>query len=43
MASGSLPLDRMITHVVPLERLPEAFAAIDSHGEGMKTLIACNS
>ncbi len=41
MASGKLPLEKMITKIEPLDRLPEAFAAIDREGEGMKTLIDC--
>lgn len=43
MAAGTLPLDRMITKVEPLGRLPEAFAATETEGEGMKTLIDCRA
>lgn len=43
MAAGTLPLEKMITKVEPLDRLPEAFSAIDHEGEGMKTLIDCRS
>jgi len=43
MAAGSLPLERLVTRVEPLDRLPEAFAATDAESEGMKTIIACNS
>jgi 2-desacetyl-2-hydroxyethyl bacteriochlorophyllide A dehydrogenase len=41
MAANALPLERMITAVYPLDRIGEAFAAIDAGSEGMKTLIDC--
>jgi (R,R)-butanediol dehydrogenase / meso-butanediol dehydrogenase / diacetyl reductase len=41
MESNKLPLEKLITKVEPLNRLPEAFATIDREGEGMKTLIDC--
>lgn len=41
IAEKALPLENMITSVEPLDRLPEAFAALDAGGEGMKTLIDC--
>jgi 2-desacetyl-2-hydroxyethyl bacteriochlorophyllide A dehydrogenase len=41
MASGTLPLEKMITKVEPLDRIGDAFAAIDREGAGMKTLIDC--
>jgi (R,R)-butanediol dehydrogenase/meso-butanediol dehydrogenase/diacetyl reductase len=43
IASGKLPLARLITEVVPLARLPELFAALGNHPEGMKTLVDCRS
>jgi (R,R)-butanediol dehydrogenase/meso-butanediol dehydrogenase/diacetyl reductase len=43
MASGRLPLKKMITAVRPLTRLPETFAALEGMGEGMKTLIDCRA
>jgi len=42
MVSKTLPLEKMITAVYPLESIAEAFAALDANPEGMKTLIACN-
>lgn len=41
MAQGSLPLDKLITRVEPLDRLPEAFQAMAGSAEGIKTLIRC--
>jgi 2-desacetyl-2-hydroxyethyl bacteriochlorophyllide A dehydrogenase len=43
MASGALPLDKMITEVQPLEKLPEAFQRLDSNPGAMKVLIDCRS
>ena len=43
LEKGDLPLDRLITSVEPLERLPEVFA---EHGDGssaMKILVDCTS
>lgn len=43
MAAGSLPLDKMITSVEPLEGIGNAFAKLDNNPTGMKTLIDCRS
>jgi (R,R)-butanediol dehydrogenase/meso-butanediol dehydrogenase/diacetyl reductase len=40
-ASGRLPLDRMISSVVPLEGLEPAFRQLESGGSVMKILIHC--
>jgi (R,R)-butanediol dehydrogenase/meso-butanediol dehydrogenase/diacetyl reductase len=40
-ASGSLPLDRLITTVVPLDRLEEGFRQMARGGEVMKILVSC--
>ncbi len=40
-ASGRLPLDRMISSVVPLEGLEPAFRQLESGGSVMKILINC--
>ena len=37
--SGKLPLDRLITEVLPLEKAQEAFEAIDANPAGMKFLL----
>jgi (R,R)-butanediol dehydrogenase / meso-butanediol dehydrogenase / diacetyl reductase len=41
MASGELPLDRMITDVQPLTEIQRAFETLESNPAGMKTLLAC--
>jgi 2-desacetyl-2-hydroxyethyl bacteriochlorophyllide A dehydrogenase len=41
IAAGSLPLDRMITQTEPLERIQEAFEALDAAPNAMKVLISC--
>jgi (R,R)-butanediol dehydrogenase/meso-butanediol dehydrogenase/diacetyl reductase len=41
MAARTLPLEKMISAVYPLDRIAEAFAALDANPEGMKTLIQC--
>jgi (R,R)-butanediol dehydrogenase/meso-butanediol dehydrogenase/diacetyl reductase len=41
-ASGRLPLDRMISSVVPLEGLEPAFRQLESGGSVMKILIDCS-
>lgn len=43
MAAGSLPLDRMITKVVPLEKIQTAFETLDSTPDAMKVLIDCRA
>ncbi len=42
MAAGTLPLERMITRVEPLDNLGEVFRQIDEQPDGMKVLIDCN-
>jgi len=41
-ASPALPLDRLITTVVPLDRLEEGFRQMERGGEVMKILVACS-
>ncbi len=41
MAADTLPLEKMITSVEPLDRIDEAFAQLDANPAGMKTLIDC--
>jgi 2-desacetyl-2-hydroxyethyl bacteriochlorophyllide A dehydrogenase len=41
-ASGKLPLDRLITGVVPLEELSAAFHRMEGGGDVMKILVACS-
>jgi (R,R)-butanediol dehydrogenase/meso-butanediol dehydrogenase/diacetyl reductase len=43
MSAGTLPLDKMITTVEPLDRIGEAFAQLEANPAGMKTLIDCRS
>jgi 2-desacetyl-2-hydroxyethyl bacteriochlorophyllide A dehydrogenase len=38
-AEGALPLHRLVTSVVPLENLAEAFQRLDSGGEAVKVLV----
>jgi len=40
-ASGTLPLNKIITKTVPLEGLAEAFREMESGGEVMKILVRC--
>ena len=40
-ASGTLPLDRLITTVVPLGGLEEGFRKLERGGEVMKILVSC--
>ncbi len=40
-AEGALPLERLITTVEPLERLPELFATLDASPTTMKVLVDC--
>jgi 2-desacetyl-2-hydroxyethyl bacteriochlorophyllide A dehydrogenase len=42
-ASGRLPLDRMITTVLPLEELEAGFRLMERGGDVMKVLIDCGS
>ncbi|HEY2013930.1 MAG TPA: alcohol dehydrogenase catalytic domain-containing protein [Bryobacteraceae bacterium] len=41
-AAGSLPLDRLITTVVPLERLEDGMRQMERGGEVMKILVSCS-
>jgi 2-desacetyl-2-hydroxyethyl bacteriochlorophyllide A dehydrogenase len=41
-AAGKLPLARLITDVVPLEGLAQAFRQMESGGEVMKILVKCS-
>jgi threonine dehydrogenase-like Zn-dependent dehydrogenase len=41
-ASGSIPIDRLISSVAPLEGLEPAFRQLESGGEVMKILIRCS-
>jgi 2-desacetyl-2-hydroxyethyl bacteriochlorophyllide A dehydrogenase len=43
VASGALPLDRLVTAVEPLERLPALFEELKQSPRGMKFLIDCQS
>src|SRR5262249_3706169 len=40
-AAGRLPMDRLITNIVPLEGLGAAFRQLESGGEVMKILVSC--
>lgn len=40
-ASGALPLDRIITRELPLDRLADAFHEMESGGEALKILMRC--
>ena len=42
-AAGRLALDRLVTEVCPLAAVSDAFAKIESHPSGIKTLIQCAS
>jgi (R,R)-butanediol dehydrogenase / meso-butanediol dehydrogenase / diacetyl reductase len=42
LAAGAIPSDTLITDVVPIQRVTEAFRAMDA-GESMKILIDCGS
>ncbi len=41
IASGALPLERLISAVEPLERLPSIFESLDANVEAMKILVDC--
>jgi (R,R)-butanediol dehydrogenase/meso-butanediol dehydrogenase/diacetyl reductase len=43
VATGALPLERLISAVEPLERLPSVFERLDGEVEVMKILIDCRS
>ena len=43
LAAGTLPLDRMISSVEPLERLPAIFARGDGDPASMKILVDCRA
>jgi threonine dehydrogenase-like Zn-dependent dehydrogenase len=43
LEKGDLPLDRLITSVEPLERLPEVFAEHVKGSAAMKILVDCAS
>ena len=42
VANGVVPVDRVVTRVVPLESAPEAFARLESGGE-LKVLVRCGT
>lgn len=41
-AAGSLPLERVVTRVLPLEELTEGFREMERGGEAMKILVRCS-
>jgi Zn-dependent alcohol dehydrogenase len=41
-ASGRLPMDCLITNIVPLEGLASAFRQIESGGDVVKILVRCS-
>jgi (R,R)-butanediol dehydrogenase / meso-butanediol dehydrogenase / diacetyl reductase len=43
IASGVLPLERMITKIEPLEKLPTVFHELHGNPEAMKVLIDCQA
>jgi len=43
VAAGTLPLERLISRVEPLERLPDLFAEMMESPTGMKTLVDCRA
>ena len=43
LASGQLPLERLISRVEPLERLPAVFAEMTASPVGVKTLVDCRA
>jgi threonine dehydrogenase-like Zn-dependent dehydrogenase len=40
-ASGALPLEKLITDVVPLERLADGLHEMEGGGSVMKVLVEC--
>lgn len=43
VASGALPLEKLITGVAPLDRLPQTFHDLDSQANAVKVLIDCRA
>jgi (R,R)-butanediol dehydrogenase / meso-butanediol dehydrogenase / diacetyl reductase len=43
LAAGALPLDRLISAVEPLQRLPSVFRELDADAAAMKILIDCRA
>jgi threonine dehydrogenase-like Zn-dependent dehydrogenase len=43
LAAGELPVDRLVTAVEPLERLPAVFAEQAEGSSAMKILVDCRS
>lgn len=43
LASNTLPLERLISRVEPLERLPKLFAELDAGPTGVKILVDCRA
>ncbi len=43
IAEDSLPLERLISRVEPLERLPSVFAEVDAAPSGVKILVDCRA
>jgi threonine dehydrogenase-like Zn-dependent dehydrogenase len=43
ISSGALPLEKLITRVQPLDKLPEVFKELHGNPEAMKVLIDCQS
>ena len=41
-SSGKLHLEKLITQVMPIDKVQEAFEAIDANPDGIKTLIQCS-
>jgi threonine dehydrogenase-like Zn-dependent dehydrogenase len=41
-AGGHLPLERLVTGVLPLDRLESGFRQMESGGEAMKLLVKCS-
>ena len=41
-ASGTLPLDRIVTNVIPLEQLEFGFREMERGGNVMKVLVECS-
>jgi len=41
-ASGAIPLQRLVTDVLPLERVADGFATLERGGEAMKVLVRCS-
>ena len=39
IASGALPVERLVTHRLPLEHAAEAFALAEAGGEALKVVV----